>query len=512
MGLLDISSVFTGQDSPENLKKKLIIHKKMITQLEQKLLEKNIETEEVDRFYKEQKKINIDLQKKLTIDTKTGLPNRMKMTQDINDYLDITKYQEEGKFVSLLIIQLDKNYNVLTKTLRPALCEWVLYKLGMRINQLVDTNGLYHTREDEFIVILKDIKNNNEIINFTEELSSLIREKENISGYHITIGANIGISTFPDNGITKEQLLTAADIALEHAKDRRVDYLFFKNEFKQRAMEKLELQNYIIKALEKNAMEEMNNQFEMFYQPIIKAAEGKDGRLLIKDISAEALIRWNHPEKGLVPPDRFIPLAEETGIIVLLGNWIMYNVADKIQEWKEKLGYTIPVSINVSSLQFHEGNLVDFVRRILETRDISPGTIKLELTETSLMADPIDASRKIEKLKNSGVKICIDDFGTGYSSFNYLRQFAIDLLKIDKSFVESVFHNACDQAIVRAIITMSSELNFDVVVEGVEDINQFNFLFNEGCRNYQGYLFSKPLPAAMFIDYYRNNINTPIIS
>ena len=128
------------------------------------------------------------------------------------------------------------------------------------------------------------------------------------------------------------------------------------------------------------------------------------------------------------------------------------------------------------------------------------------------MADPIDASRKIEKLKNSGVKICIDDFGTGYSSFNYLRQFAIDLLKIDKSFVESVFHNACDQAIVRAIITMSSELNFDVVVEGVEDINQFNFLFNEGCRNYQGYLFSKPLPAAMFIDYYRNNINTPIIS
>ena len=336
MGLLDISSVFTGQDSPENLKKKLIIHKKMITQLEQKLLEKNIETEEVDRFYKEQKKINIDLQKKLTIDTKTGLPNRMKMTQDINDYLDITKYQEEGKFVSLLIIQLDKNYNVLTKTLRPALCEWVLYKLGMRINQLVDTNGLYHTREDEFIVILKDIKNNDEIINFTEELSSLIREKENISGYHITIGANIGISTFPDNGITKEQLLTAADIALEHAKNRRVDYLFFKNEFKQRAMEKLELQNYIIKALEKNAMEEMSNQFEMFYQPIIKASEGKDGRLLIKDISAEALIRWNHPEKGLVPPDRFIPLAEETGIIVLLGNWIMYNVADKIQEWKEK--------------------------------------------------------------------------------------------------------------------------------------------------------------------------------
>ena len=512
MGLLDISSVFNNQDSPENLKKLLIMHKKMIGELEQKLVEKSIETEEVDRFYREQKKINIDLQKKLTIDTKTGLPNRMKLSQDINDFLDIKKYQEEGLYVSLLIIQLDKNYNVLTKTLRPALVEWVLYKLGMRLNQLADKNGLYHTREDEFIVVLKDIENNDEIVKFAEDVCSLIRETENISGYHITIGANIGISSFPENGITKEQLLTSADIALEHAKNNRVDYLFFKNEFKQRAVEKLELQNYIIKALEKNAMDEMSNQFEMFYQPIINAAEGEDGKLVIHDISAEALIRWNHPEKGRVSPDRFIPLAEETGIIVLLGNWIMYNVADKIQEWRKKYGFTIPVSINVSSLQFHEGNLVDFVRRILDTRDIEPGTIKLELTETSLMSDPIDASRKLDKLKNSGVQICIDDFGTGYSSFNYLRQFAIDVLKIDKSFVESVFHNACDQAIVRAIITMSRELNFDVVVEGVEDINQFNFLFNEGCSKFQGYLFSKPLSADMFIEYYKNNINTSIIS
>ncbi len=512
MGLLDISSVFSNQESPDNLKKQLIMHKKMISGLEQKLVEKSQETEEVDRFYREQKKINIDLQKKLTIDTKTGLPNRMKLSQDINEYLDIRKYQEAGLFVSLLIVQLDKNYNVLTKTLRPALVEWVLYKLGMRMNLLADTNGLYHTREDEFIFVLKDVESNDEVIKFAEEVCSLIRETENISGYHITIGANIGIATFPDNGITKEQLLTSADIALDHAKNRRVDYLFFQNEFKQRAMEKLELQNYIIKALEKNAMDEMSNQFEMFYQPIIHAAESENGKLIIKDISAEALIRWNHPEKGRVSPDRFIPLAEETGIIVLLGNWIMYNVADRITEWKAKFNYTIPVSINVSSLQFHEGNLVDFVRRILYTRNIDPGTIKLELTETSLMADPVDASRKLDKLKNSGVKICIDDFGTGYSSFNYLRQFAIDLLKIDKSFVESVFHNACDQAIVRAIITMSRELNFDVVVEGVEDINQFNFLYNEGCSNFQGYLFSKPLPAEMFIDYYKNNINSPIIS
>ena len=151
----------------------------------------------------------------------------------------------------------------------------------MRLNQLADTNALYHTREDEFIVILKDVENKEQIIKFAEDVCSLVRETENISGYHITIGANIGIASFPENGITKAQLLTSADIALEHAKDRRVDYLFFKNEFKQRAVEKLELQNYIIKALEKNAMDEMSNQFEMFYQPIIHASEGREGKLII---------------------------------------------------------------------------------------------------------------------------------------------------------------------------------------------------------------------------------------
>ena len=512
MGLLDISSVFIDQITPDKFKTELISHKRMISDLEKRLFDKCQETEEIDRFYREQKKINIDLHKKLTIDTKTGLPNRLKLSQDISSYLDITSYQEEGKYVGLLIIQLDKNYNVLTKTLRPALCEWVLYKLGMRLKQQLGGEGLYHTREDEFIILLKDIDNVESIEKTAAELSEIIKEKENISGYHITIGASIGISIFPDHGITKEQLLTSADIALEHARIRRVDYLLFKNEFKQRAVEKLELQNYIIKALEKNAMDGMSDQFEMYFQPIIHASEDAAGKLVIDEISAEALIRWNHPEKGLISPDKFIPLSEETGIIVLLGNWIMYSVADRMKEWKEKYGFTIPVSVNVSSLQFHEGNLVEFVKRIIETRGLEPGSLKIELTETSLMSDPVDASRKLDVLKDAGVKICIDDFGTGYSSFNYLRQFAIDLLKIDKSFVESVFHNACDQAIVRAIVTMSRELNFDVVVEGVEDINQFNFLYNEGCRKFQGYLFSKPITAKMFIDYYLNNINSRIIS
>ncbi len=512
MGLLDISSVFNDNAVPEDLKKVIIGHKKRISELEKGISKEKADKEEALRRSREQERINRDLTKKLTIDLKTGLPNRLKLSQEIQDLLDISMYQNRGRHVGLLIIQLDKNYSVLTKTIRPTLVEWVLYKLGVKLKKIVENHKLYHTRENEFIVVLQDIENTEDIIRYAQRDNSRDKKTENISGYHITIGSNTGIAVFPEHGISKEQLLTSADIALEYARERHLDYLLFKNEFKQAAMEKLELQNYIIKALEMNTMNGMDQQFMMYYQPIIQVGENREGKLCIKKISAEALIRWNHPDKGMIPPDKFIPLSEETGIIVLLGNWIMYKVADMIAFWKEKYGIEIPVSINVSSLQFHEGNLVDFIARIVKTRKLDPRLIRIEITETSLMSDPVEALYKMIQLKDTGIKLCIDDFGTGYSSFNYLRQFTIDLLKIDKSFVESVFHSSCDQAIVRAIIAMSGELKFDVIVEGVEDLNQFNFLYNEGCKNFQGFLFSKPLPPDRFIEFYNSNMNKDIFS
>lgn len=507
MGLLDISSVFTAEDLPDDYKRVIVSHKKKINELERDLSRANSEREEAIRHSREQEMINRSLNKKLTIDLKTGLPNRLKLSQDLPDFLDFSGYKESSRHVGLVIIQLDKTYSVLTKTLRPTLVEWVLYKLGVKLRKIVEPNAIYHTKENEFIIVFRDVSGSEEVIKYAREITETIRKTENISGYHITIGSNSGIALFPEHGITKEQLLTSADIALEYARERRLDYLVFKSEFKQIAMEKLELQNYIIKALEMNTMNGMDQQFMMYYQPIIQTGEGPDGRLRITNISAEALIRWNHPDKGMIPPDRFIPLSEETGIIVLLGNWIMYKVADMIAYWRDKYSLDIPVSINVSSLQFHEGNLVDFIARIVKTRQLDPRLIRIEITETSLMSDPVEALYKMIQLKDTGIRLCIDDFGTGYSSFNYLRQFTIDLLKIDKSFVDSVFHSSCDQAIVRAIIAMSGELKFDVIVEGVEDLNQFNFLYKEGCRKFQGYLFSKPLPPDRFIEFYKNNIN-----
>ncbi len=512
MGLLDITAVYADGKIPDNCKKIITGYKKKISELEKNLSIATEEKERKSRFSAEQEKINNGLIKKLTIDSKTGLPNRIKLTESLPALLDIASYQSSGEYVAVLIIQLDKTYSVLTKTLKPSLVEWVLYKIGVKLKKIAGSDSIFHTRENEFIIVLKKIKNIERIIKYSCEITNAVKKTENISGYHISIGSTTGIAIFPDHGITKEQLLTSADIALENAKERRAEYLVYKNEFRQIAMEKLELQNFMIKALEMNTMNGMDEQFIMYFQPVIKTEEGPDGRLRITGISAEALIRWNHPEKGMISPNKFIPLSEETGIIILLGNWIMYKVADMISCWKEKHGIAIPVSINVSSLQFHEGNLVDSISRIINTRSVDPNLVRLEITETSLMEDPREALYKMMQLKEKGIKICIDDFGTGYSSFNYLRQFNIDILKIDKSFIDNVFHSSCDQAIVKAIVAMSGELGFDVIVEGVEDLNQFNFLYKEGCRNFQGYFFSKPLPSEKFIEFYNNNINKNIFS
>ena len=512
MGLLDISSIYFDKSIPEKYKKLVINHKKTINELEKKLDIVTSEKDEIEKIFKKQEKISQNLNKKLSINSKTGLHNRLKMAADLPELLNIASYQDKGGHIGILIIQLDKNYGALTKTLRPSLVDWVLYKIGSRIKKIAGKNNLYHTHENEFILILKVMDSIEKIENYAREITAAVKKTENISGYHITIGSNIGIAVFPDHGIAKDHLLTAADIAVEYACERKLDYLIFKNEFKQAAVEKLELQNYIIKALEMNTMNGMDEQFMMHFQPVIQAGEGEDGKIKIEDISAEALIRWHHPDKGMISPDKFIPLSEETGIIVLLGNWVMYRVADTIARWKKENNITIPVSINVSSLQFHEGNLVDFIGRIVKSRKIDPRLIRLEITETSLMADPAEALYKMVQLKETGIKLCIDDFGTGYSSFNYLRQFSIDILKIDKSFVESVFHNSCDQAIIRAIVAMSKELGFDIIIEGVEDLNQFNFLYNEGCRKFQGFLFSKAMPPDRFIDFYKSNIGKNIIS
>ncbi len=519
MGLLDISSVFFDDKMPDDYKNLIIAYRDKISQLEKDLsrIEAEIrkikeEKQKIERYAEEQERITKNLAKKLTIESKTGLPNRLKLSQDFPDLFDIDSYQSSGKYVAILIIQLDKNYSVLTKTLPSSLVEWVIYQLGLKLRKIAEPNTVYHTKENEFIIILKDIDKIETARNYARDISNIIKKTENISGYHITIGSNIGIALFPDHGITKEQLLTSADIALGYAKERKLEYIMFEAEFKQFEMEKLELQNYIIKALEMNTKNSMDQQFIMYYQPIIHIGENPDGSLKIDDISAEALIRWNHPARGFINPDKFIPLSEETGIIVLLGNWIMYKVADMIAYWKDKYNVDIPVSVNVSSLQFNEGYIVDFIARVVNTKGINPNLLRVEVTETSLVSDPVEALHKMLKLRDSGIKVCIDDFGTGYSSFNYLRQFAIDLLKIDRSFIESIFHNSCDQAIIRAIIAMSSELSFDIVVEGVEDFNQFNFLYKEGCRKFQGFLFSKPLPPERFIGFYKNNMNKKIFS
>ncbi|MCL2294281.1 MAG: bifunctional diguanylate cyclase/phosphodiesterase [Spirochaetes bacterium] len=510
MGVLDISSVFNVEETPDNYKDIIASYRSRIIQLESAF--SNIEVE-IMQIKKEKEKIekhSLSQEKKLTIEPKTGLPNRRKLAQDFSDLFDLDVYKFSGKHLAILIVQLDKSYNVALKTFPSTIADWVISRLGSKLKATAKSAMVYHTKENEFIIVLKDLDKVEAVTNYARKISNIIKTPENISGYRIKVGSNIGVAIFPEHGKTKEKLLTSADIALGYAQQRSLDFLFFEEKLRHLEVEKLELQSCMVKALEANVNTTMDQQFAMYYQPIITVGEDADGVLKITEISAEALVRWNHPTLGVISPGKFIPLSEETGIIVLLGNWIMFKVTDMIAYWKKEFNLEIPASINVSSRQFNEGNIVDFIIKAIKARSLSPGLLRVEVTETSLISATADILNKMLELRNAGIKISIDDFGTGYSSFNYLRQFAVDCLKIDKLFIDSILHNTFDQAIIRAIIAMSADINFDIVVEGVEDFNQFEFLYKEGCRKFQGYLFSKPLPPEQFVDFYKSNINKKI--
>ena len=340
----------------------------------------------------------------------------------------------------------------------------------------------------------------------------MISKSHIFSGYHISIGCTIGISLFPEHGFDKRTLLHCADIALGAAREQSKPFQIYTEELKEQVVEKMELQNYIIKALEAQAIAEIDKQFELEYQPIVKIAKAADGSSIIEDIQGESLIRWHHPEKGTINPGRFIPISEETGLIIPIGNWVLYTAADQIALWRDEVGKEISLSLNLSPVQFSNEHFIDSIERILSTKNISPALLRLEITESCVMEDPIDAIEKIKNLRNMGITISIDDFGKGYSSLNYLRRFPVNTLKIDKSFVDNITTNQFDQVIVKAIIALAKELKLGIVVEGIETEEQFSYLLDEGCSMFQGFLFSKSLKAPDFQRFYEENIGLPVVS
>jgi EAL domain-containing protein (putative c-di-GMP-specific phosphodiesterase class I) len=335
---------------------------------------------------------------------------------------------------------------------------------------------------DEFVIVLTEQHDENEIIAIVSRLLEVISQPWQDNGQEYRISCSVGISCYPQDGADPDALLRCADAAMYKAKaSGRSTYHFYTPELNQAISERLELENSLRHALERD-------EFRVYYQPRIDVASGRI-------IGAEALIRWDCPGKGLIPPDSFISIAEETGLIIPIGQWILQEACRQNSTWQRAGLPPISVSVNLSPIQFRHAGLVQSVADALQQANLHPAYLELELTESFVMHDAERINIAMQSLKALGVDIAVDDFGTGYSSLSYLKRFPVDRLKVDKSFVRDIDTDPDDAAIVRAIITLGHALGLKVVAEGVETRAHLEFLQQHGCDELQGYYFSRPVPA-----------------
>ncbi|MDP4096412.1 EAL domain-containing protein [Paenibacillus sp. P96] len=413
-------------------------------------------------------------------DDLTGLPNRRFFTRHIDELLE--HGLEENSIFAVMFLDLD-SFKKINDTLGHNNGDVLLKLVAERLkacchapNQLVSRMG-----GDEFTILLQEITDHTEAIQVAEEIIKAFEKPFAVDGYEFYITASIGIVFYPQDGTNVEMLMKNADIALYRMKDDgKNNYNIFKPIPNSSGIERLTLEHSIRKALQLD-------EFVLYYQPQIDIQTGDI-------IGTEALVRWNHPTLGLIPPAKFIPIAEETGLIVPLGEWVLKSACIQNQIWKEKGFPPMGISVNLSSRQFSKYDLVETIKEILLETHIDPQYLELEITESMTMNVDV-AIEVLGKLKELGMQICIDDFGTGYSNLYYLKLFSIDRLKIDQSFVRNIMTDSHDADIVATIIAMAHKLGIDVIAEGVETKDQLDFLRSQNCHKVQGFYYHPPLPA-----------------
>ena len=416
-----------------------------------------------------------------THDALTSLPNRSLVNKKITEMIETA----EGKAVlfAVLHINIDRLKTV-NESLGRAAGDQLLNAFVLRIRQTLRPGDMLARLSGDDFVVLAMVSEVKDAAGIAENLIEILGRPLHVPSHEIHVTASIGISLFPNNGTTAESLLATSDIAMSHVKQHgRNNYHFFTSEMHARNRDRINLESGLRPALREN-------EFRMFYQPKIDI---RSGRI----VGLEGLLRWKHPEYGLVSPTRFIPLAEESGLIVAIGDWVMEAACQQSRQWQDKglMPEMIPIAINLSAHQFLQRDLVDSTIAVLKRHAIPPASLILELTEGSLMGNPENAIDVLRELTRLGIHVSIDDFGTGYSSLSYLRRFPLSEIKIDRSFVQSLENNLEDRAIVRAIVTLAHSLQLTVVAEGVTKVEQLRFLRQIGCDQYQGFLFSEPVPA-----------------
>ena len=418
-------------------------------------------------------------------DTLTQLPNRFLSLDRLSQL--INEAQRKNEKIAILFLDLD-DFKKVNDTLGHEIGDKLLIEAANRLNQIVrkeDTVG--RLGGDEFIVLLRGINDDHNALVIAENLLKFFREPFKIDGRELMLTLSIGIATYPDNGKTASDLLRSADTAMYQAKALgRNTYSFFTKEMNVNMLRRLEIEEQMHGALDRN-------EFEVYYQTQFDVRNNKI-------IGAEALLRWHNPTLGNIGPDEFIPIAEHTGLIVPIGQFVVKQALSFLNEWQNIHQKEYRVAVNLSPRQFRDTELISFIQKSLSDANIEADSLELEITEGVLMIGQSYIDDALVKLNKLGIKLSMDDFGTGYSSLSYLRQYSFDVLKIDRSFVQGIPNNKADCELCNAIIAMGQSLGLKIVAEGVETKEQVELLSTLGCDYLQGYYFSKPMPAKELID------------